>query len=344
MKRFFVISTVLLWVGGFILAVCATTASAEKPINLTITVGYAPGSQEDIIARNWAKRIEKDSNGRVKFQVFTGGVLVGTFETYFAIPKGVADLGIGYRYGKGAPFTDTVLGMALAGTPDAFTTLCVIEALRKEFAEYYEKEWPEVKILWIFGSPPGYFVTTKPVRTLEDFQGLQLRVPIKYAAAATEALGGKPVAVSLSDLVVGLQKGTVDGGTACVSYFKPFNLAPAAKYCIEFSFYGATSGFMVMNKDKWNSLPPDIKRIFETASEWGKLETARVFSMVTQDSKKWAMKQGMEFISLKPEEKKRWTAIRESTYLRLAKEYDAQGYPATKAFRFAQDQLALYTD
>jgi TRAP-type C4-dicarboxylate transport system substrate-binding protein len=338
------ISMVVVWISGLILGVCATTASAEKPINLTITIGFAPGSQEDIIARNWAKKIEEDSNGRVKFQIFSGGVLAGTFETYYAIPKGVADIGIGYRYGKGAPFTDTVLGLALAGTPNSFVTTSIIEELRKEFSEYYEAEWGETKILWVFGSEPGYFITNKPVRTLEDFKGLQLRVPIKYAAAATEALGGKPVAVSLSDLVVGLEKGTVDGGTSCISYIKPFNLAPAAKYCTEFSFYGAASGFMVMNKDKWNSLPPDLKKVFEVASEWGKFESARMFRKTTQSSKEWAIKQGMEFISLDTEEKKKWTAIREATYLRLAEEYDAKGYPATKAYRFVQDQLALYPE
>jgi hypothetical protein len=52
----------------------------------------------------------------------------------------------------------------------------------------------------------------------------------------------------------------------------------------------------------------------------------------------------MEFISLDTEEKKKWTAIREATYLRLAEEYDAKGYPATKAYRFVQDQLALYPE
>ncbi|MGD8389559.1 MAG: hypothetical protein PVG49_20605, partial [Desulfobacteraceae bacterium] len=75
MKRFFMISMVVVWISGLILGVCATTASAEKPINFTITIGFAPGSQEDIIARNWAKKIEEDSNGRVKFQIFSGGVL-----------------------------------------------------------------------------------------------------------------------------------------------------------------------------------------------------------------------------------------------------------------------------
>ena len=97
-----------------------------------------------------------------------------------------------------------------------------------------------------------------------------------------------------------------------------------------------------MNWDKWKALPPDLQKVMDDNSKWGKRELVRFLDQITKESKEWAIKEGMQFITLKPEEKKQWVAALGPIYLRLAADLDAKGYPASEAFKFAQERLAYH--
>jgi TRAP-type C4-dicarboxylate transport system substrate-binding protein len=343
MKRFFSTSMVVVFVGGLILGVCVTPASAQKPIELTMTYQYPPSSDKDLHLQRWAKKIEEDSKGRLKFRIYAGAVLVNAFETYSSIPKGVADIGFGPRYAVGAPFTDEIFAMALMGTPNVATSTLVVEDLMKKYPEYYAKEWGDTKMLWLQADPSSnLFTKSKPIRAPEEIKGLELRAPIKPAVEAWKALGAKPVSMPLADFVLGLQKGTVDGGTTTKGDIKSFKFPSVAKYFTDFALFACPTIFMVMNLNKWNALPPDLQKVMEDNSKWGKAETVKFLDADTENSKQWATKEGMEFITLKPEERKKWVEAIGPVYLKLATDLDAKGYPASSAFKFAQERLAHY--
>jgi len=344
MKRFFVIPMAVVLLGGLILSVTVTpTPAAEKTIELSVTYHYPPGSVEDQNLQRWAKKVEEDSKGRLKFRIFGGAVLVNAFDTYSSIPKGVADIGVGFRYGVGAPFTDELFAMALMGTPNVATSTRVVDDLMKKYPEYYAKEWGDTKIMWMQADPASYLSTrSKPVRSPEDMKGLEIRTPIKPAVELVKAAGGKPVSMPLSDFVLGLQKGTVDGGLVGGLSLRSYKLVPPAKYFTDFGAYAAPTWYMVMNLDKWKSLPPDLQKVIEEDCAWGKRETVKMLDEQVEATKEWCIKQGLEILTLKPEERAKWVEFLGPIYLRLAAELDAKGYPATSAFKFAQERLAHY--
>jgi len=343
MKRFLLLLMVGVVVNGLVFGVCAPPARAQKPIELTMTYQYPPSSDKDLHVQRWAKKIEEDSKGRLKFRLYAGAVLVNAFETYTSIPKGVADIGFGPRYAVGAPFTDEIFAMALMGTPNVATSTLVVEDLMKKYPEYYAKEWGDTKILWLQADPSSnLFTRNKPIRVPEEIKGMELRAPIKPAVEAWKALGAKPVSMPLADFVLGLQKGTVDGGTTTKGDIKSFKFPSVAKYFTDFALFACPTIFMVMNLNKWNALPPDLQKIMEDNSKWGKAETVKFLDADTENSKQWATKEGMEFITLKPEERKKWAEAIGPVYLKLATDLDAKGYPASSAFKFAQERLAHY--
>jgi TRAP-type C4-dicarboxylate transport system substrate-binding protein len=330
--------------GALIFGVCVTSARAQKPIELTMTYQYPPSSDKDQHLQRWAKKIEEDSKGRLKFRIYAGAVLVNAFETYSSIPKGVADIGFGPRYAVGAPFTDEIFAMALMGTPNVATSTLVVDDLMKKYPEYYAKEWGDTKILWLQADPSSnLFTRSKPIRLPEEIKGMELRAPIKPAVEAWKALGAKPVSMPLADFVLGLSKGTVDGGTTTKGDIKSFKFPSVAKYFTDFALFACPTIFMVMNLNKWNALPPDLQKVMEDNCKWGKAETVKFLDEDTERSKQWATKEGMEFITLKAEERKKWVEAIGPVYLKLATDLDAKGYPATSAFKFAQDRLAHYT-
>ena len=344
MKRFLLLLMVGVVVNGLVFGVCAPSARAQKPIELTMTYQYPPSSDKDMHLQRWAKKVEEDSKGRLKIRIYAGAVLVNAFETYSSIPKGVADIGFGPRYGIGSPFTDELFSPALMGTPDVATSTKVVDDFMKKYPEYYEKEWGDTKMLWLQADPSSnLFTRNKPVRLPGDVKGLELRAPIKPAVEAWKSLGAKPVSMPLADFVLGLQKGTVDGGTTTKGDIRSFKFPSVAKYFTDFALFACPTIFMVMNKNKWNSLPPDLQKVLEENAKWGKAETIKFLDQDSENSKQWAMKEGMEFITLTPEEKKKWMEAIGPVYLKLAADLEAKGYPATSAFKFAQERLAYYT-
>ena len=343
MKRFFVMSLVGVFIVGLILCVYATPAPAQKPIELTMTYMYPSGTDTDLQLQRWAKKVEKDSKGRLKIKIYPGAVLVSAFEIYSSIPKGVADIGFGPRYGIGAPFTDELFAMVLMGTPDVATSTLVVKDLMKKYPEQYAKEWGDTKVLWIQADPSSnLFTRNKPIRTPEDIKGMELRAPIKPAVEAYKAMGAKAVGMPIADFVIGLQKGTVDGGTTTVKDIKSYKFTSVAKYFTEFALFTCPAIYMVMNKDKWKALPPDLQKVMDDNCKWGERELVKFLDDVTKSSKAWATKEGMEFITLKREERKKWVAALQPVYLRIAAELDAKGYPATEAFKYGQERLEHY--
>jgi TRAP-type transport system periplasmic protein len=343
MKRFFLTSLVLGLTSGLVLGVCAIALPAEKTTELTVTYHFPIGSIQDRHIQRWAKKVEEDSNGRLKFKIFGGGVLVGAFDTYHSIPKGVADIGAGYRYGKGAPFTDELFSMALMGTPNVAASTRVVDDFRREFPEHYTKEWGDTKILWLQADPGSIIITRRPIRTPEDANGVEVRAPIKPMAEAWKAMGAKPTSMTLADFVIGLQRGTVDGGTTTIIDIRAFKFTASVKYCTEFGIVACPSWYFVMNADKWKSLPPDLQKIIDNNCEWGKHELVKMLDDETEAARKWATTEGMEFIVLNKEQKNKFVTLLEPVYLKLAAELDAKGYPATRGFRFARERLSYHS-
>jgi TRAP-type C4-dicarboxylate transport system substrate-binding protein len=344
MKKMIVFSMALVWLVGFMLGFSVPLAqAAEKAIELTMTYHFAPGSVEDQDLQRWARKVETDSKDRIKIKVLAGGVLAPAGETYSGISKGIADIGAGFRYGVGAPFTDELLSMAFMGTPNITVSTRVVEDLMKKYPEQYQKEWGDTKVLRMMADPASFLSTTKKlVRVPEDMQGLELRAPIRQAIELAKGVGAKPVSMPPSDYVLGVQKGTVDGGFAGGVTLRSFKLVPPIKYYLDFPFYTAPTWYMVMNLNKWNSLPADLKKVLEDASVWGKQETLNMNESEVKKAMEWYIQQGMQIITLTPQEKKKWEEYAMSRFMVVAKELDAKGYPASEALKYGQERLKFH--
>ena len=84
---------------------------------------------------------------------------------------------------------------------------------------------------WAYGD--RHTLTTKPVKTVEDLKGLQIRVPTnQIQTKGFEVLGATPVGMSLGDVYTALQQGTIDGGENPLSTLYGRKHHEVAKYLI----------------------------------------------------------------------------------------------------------------
>jgi TRAP-type C4-dicarboxylate transport system substrate-binding protein len=94
-----------------------------------------------------------------------------------------------------------------------------------------------------------------------------------------------------------------------------------------------------MNKDVWNSLPPDVQQVIDGLGREMALWTGTYLDNHVKESLAWAEKeQGLQVISLPPEEKARWEAALQGVTGKYVQEVEARGLPGRE---FLNRLLAL---
>jgi TRAP-type mannitol/chloroaromatic compound transport system substrate-binding protein len=114
--------------------------------------------------------------------------------------------------------------------------------------------------------PEFGFFTNKPVRTLDDFKGLKLRVS-GLAAEVVKELGATTVLTAPDEIKSAMQTGKIDGfefSTPAVDW--PMGFQEVAPYVSLPSCHQPSAMFeTTVNKDAFEKLPDDLKDILEAA-------------------------------------------------------------------------------
>jgi TRAP-type C4-dicarboxylate transport system substrate-binding protein len=205
----------------------------------------------------WAKEVGLRTKGAVKIQTFPGGTLLPAKSIFDGVITGTADIGnfaMSYQPGR-FPISEAI------DLPVGFTSARAASLALYDLIEKYPKEFEKVKILTLFTCPPAHLMTIKPVKSLSDLKGMEIRCT-GTGAEVIKRLGGIPIAMPQSDAPEALQKGIVKGMASSMEVLKDFNYAAYTTYANTTSFY-VVSFAVVMNKDKWNSLPADVKKVLD---------------------------------------------------------------------------------
>jgi TRAP-type C4-dicarboxylate transport system substrate-binding protein len=151
------------------------------------------------------------------------------------------------------------------------------EALWKLYEKFpaIQKEFAEIQPLVLYTSSPNLLVAKKPVKTLDDFKGLKVRVLGGPPTEMAKALGAVPTLIPMPDVYQSLDKGVVDAGAAPWEAVQAFRLYEVAKNFTIAPFYAAYFSICA-NKQKWQSLPKEVRDAVMSVSGltgakfWGK--------------------------------------------------------------------------
>ena len=252
-------------------AVAFTTLSSQKaqaaPIKLTYSNFFPPTHIQSKLAESWCKEVGKRTNGRVKVEYYPGQTLTKAKQCYDGTVTGISDLGFSVLAYTGGRFpVISAIDLPL-GYPSGKVATAVINEVFKKFMP---KELLDTKVMYLHAHGPGLIHTRdKMVTKLEDLKGVKLRGH-GTSAKFQKALGVTPVSSPMPECYQMIQKGVVQGASYPFEANKGWRLGEVTDYVVAaFSAAYTTSFFVVMNKDKWNSLPADIQKIIEEInSEW----------------------------------------------------------------------------
>ncbi|HEX2966998.1 MAG TPA: TRAP transporter substrate-binding protein [Syntrophorhabdaceae bacterium] len=240
----------------------------QTPIKLKFSNPHPMTFSSAPVMAAFCDEIKKRTNGRVEITHYAGGTLTTFPKVYDGIVNQVSDIGhshIGYTRGR-FPVTE------ILDLPVGYSSGFVATHVKWDFFKKFKpKEWDEIHVLYFWSVGPQIFGTSKKmVKKFEDLKGLKIRGTGR-PADTIKALGCVPVALEMGDVYDSMQRGLLDGMYDAMETWKGFRLGDVIKYgYLTQSATGSIYTFYVaMNKDKWNALPDDIKKIFEeTSEEW----------------------------------------------------------------------------
>lgn len=251
---------------GILIGICAFVAAVAvfpetaKAASVKLTYANFPPASTfpSVQMERWAKEVEKRTKGEVKIQTFPGGTLLAAKNIFDGVISGSADIGnfaMSYQPGR-FPVSEAV------DLPLGFKSAKVASLVLYDLIEKYKpKEFEKVKILTLFTCPPADLMTSRPVKSLKDLKGMELRSS-GTGAQIVKALGAIPVAMPQSETPEAIQKGVVKGMVSSMEILKDFNFAAYCPYATEANLF-VVSFAVVMNKDKWNALSPAAKKVFD---------------------------------------------------------------------------------
>ena len=214
-----------------------------------------------------AQRIREMSGGRLDIKVYGAGELVKAFGTFDAVSQGTAEMGHGAAYywrGKlpiAAMFATVPFGLTSAEMSGWLHDGGGLELWRELYAPFNLRPFP--------GGNTGVQMAgwfNKEINSLEDLQGLKMRIP-GLGGEVLKRAGGVPVSLPGGEVFTSLQTGVIDA----TEWVGPYNDLAAGLHTIAKYYYypgwqepGPALETLV-NQKAWDSLPADLQAIVETA-------------------------------------------------------------------------------
>jgi len=312
------------------------TSSAFAQIKLNYSIFFPAPAPQTKVATDWAEEIGKRTGGKVQITMFPGGTLTPGPQCYDGVVKGISDIGfsvLAYTRGK-FPLTeveDLPLGIK--------SGLVATKLINEYYKKFNPKELEEVKVMYLHGHGPGILHTKKEVKTLEDLKGMKIRCT-GLSAKIVGALGGTPVAMGMGETYDALSRGVVEGSMSPQEALSTWKWGEVVKFTTE--SWGAsysTGFFVVMNKAKWNSLPPDVQKVIEQVNEEWIVKQGNNWDEVDKAGREATLKLGNKITPLSKEEDTRWAKAVSPLLDEYVKSMKEKGLPGEETLKFYQDRL-----
>ena len=290
-----------------IILAAACTSLVTPTLGAEYTLKWAVvtrGDMQEKFGHKLAEILPKATNGRVEVKVFPGGQLgspaamieglqLGTIEGY----ENPADffVGVDSRFGEfSIPFLFKSTDQANKVLADPEFNAYVLNMAEAKGI---------VGVNLAVAAESLYFGAKKPLKSIEDFKGMKLRVNATPAERARMgALGATAVPMGLPEMITSLQNGVIDGTKSGMSIYTNFNLQNVGKTLLEthdtllISFGGLSKAWL-------DKLPPDLSKIIvEEARKLQPWARQTAIDEVAALRKVWTEQRGGEIVTLPPAE------------------------------------------
>lgn len=251
----------------------AIVSAANKPITIKMQSSWPASNIWQDFAKDYVKRVETMSGGRLKIDLLPSGAVVKAFQVMDAVADGVLDAAHSvpvYWYGKNKAASLFGTGPVFGGS--ATTMLSWFYA--GGGAELYRELTQDVMGLKVvgfmgfpmFAQPFGWF--KKPVTKASELKGFKYRT-VGLAADLMQRMGMSVAQLPGGEIVPAMERGVIDAFEFNnPSSDKDFGAHDVAKNYFLSSYHQASESFeFIFNKEVFEDLPEDLRGILQYGVE-----------------------------------------------------------------------------
>ena len=249
-----------------------TAAMAASADTVTLKVHHflpAGSYAQTMFIKPWCDRIALDSGDRLKCQIYPSMQLGGTPPQLFdQVKDGIVDVIWtlpGYTAGR-FPLVEVFELPFMMQNPESTS-----KALWDYVQQYDAAEFKDIHPLAFHVHGDGVFhMVKKPIKVMADLKDQKVRAPTRQTNKMLAALGATPVSMPVPAVSESLAKSVIDGALV------PYEVVPAVKIQELVKFHSETDPaepaiytsvfVLAMNKARYESLPPDLKKIIDANS------------------------------------------------------------------------------
>jgi TRAP-type C4-dicarboxylate transport system substrate-binding protein len=292
-----------LWPGLLSLALALLLAMPAAARVLKINESLGPGSVEEAALQRFKEIVEQRSNGDLEIRIFLQDQLgspqtsleslrIGSLDLY----SGAMEYYAGMAEEEMAPLSLPFLlqdheHMRRYLASDAFQP--AKDKLLERGIRFLSTDFNGDR------GPYRVFVSSSPVRSLDDLDGMKMRMfPNEIAIKAWETLGAVPVQIPWAETYLAIRQGTVSAVTGPLSAMRSMKFTEVAPYVLRTNEWPQTWPITISER-VWQDLPAEQQQILvdaanEATTYYAELTAARAADDIA------AMKQddGAEFIEI----------------------------------------------
>jgi len=348
MKKLSLSLLVITLVIGFVFNLLIPSLSAqaaEKVFELKLSSHKPPMAAPIKVYKEWAKKVEEATNGRVKIDIYSASSLVKLEDIISSTKRGICDFGdlVLYQERQRFPLT-AILDLPYMNLGNPRNGMKIWVELEKKFPQM-KAEHKDFKVLNRTTSSAGHLhMRKKEVRIPEDLKGTKI-IAGGHLARVLKSIGASPVNISVPDWYSSLDRGLVEG--TFLHYYgvyetKIYELLP---YHTDIGHgYALHTEEIIMNLDSWNKLPTDIQKVFDDLSPWVTEQVWDTIDDVIAEGRKVMKNAGHTFIKCTPEEVELWRKVSLPIHEEWIKEQEDKGLPARAIYEEALRLSNEYKD
>jgi TRAP-type mannitol/chloroaromatic compound transport system substrate-binding protein len=285
----------------------------------------------------FAERVKEMTGGRLEMTVYHGGGVVANTEGLDALKNNVVQAFFNapsYYAGRNPAFS-ALTDLSMAWDDSLELDLFIhygggLELLRELYKPF------GVYVVETIQYPVESYPSKRPLRKIEDFKGLKIRVPQGMENDVLTKLGASTIVLPGTEVYSALDKGVIDATNwNTVANNEALGYHKIAPYFTYPGFHSKPWLDFAVNEREWNKLPQDVKLIVETAVCRLSQEVVSQCTFEDTEVVRSAQSKGYTVISWSNEEKIRMRKVAREVW----EEWKKKNAQSKKAIELQEDFL-----
>lgn len=283
-------------------ALLANIAYAQDPVDVRISFNQpetSPAWREAI--KPFGDELESESNGQFRVTHYPGEVLHTVADGFRAAATRISEVTSAwpvYSANSFKLFHATELPLALPNSDVA-----AVRVVDELYPTYFKDEYERMGIYLAFNAvTPVYdILTTRPVNSLDDLQGMKIRAAGGGITDIVERLGATPVTMTITDAYTAFQQGVVDGIILNTADMVAYRLHEVGKYNYRIGVVRVAIPHAV-NRAFYDGLSDELKEVFDTASRNAGYNYQQMYQRLTERALETMAAEGVTVVNASEED------------------------------------------